>query len=120
MTAVLVFLGGMLGAPVRYSIDKVVQSRHDTLFPWGTLTVNVVGSAILGGLTAASLGTSWGALAGVGFCGALTTYSTFGYETMRLIELRAYGYALANVFVSLAAGLGAAILGSAATQWMVA
>ncbi|MFH5230386.1 fluoride efflux transporter FluC [Antrihabitans spumae] len=119
MTAALVVVGAMVGAPVRYLIDKEVQARRDTLFPWGTLTVNLIGSAILGGLVGAGVTSSVMALAGIGFCGALTTYSTFGYETVRLIEARAYRLALANVTVSLAAGLAAAIAGSAATKWLL-
>jgi fluoride exporter len=120
MTALLVLLGGMVGAPVRYLIDRAVKARRDSLMPWGTLTVNIVGSAILGGLMGASVGSPVAALIGTGFCGALTTYSTFGYETWRLIDGGSYVYALANVAVSLVAGVGAAISGSAATQWVLA
>lgn len=114
----LVFVGAMVGAPARYLIDRAVSSRHDTGFPWGTLTVNVIGSAILGGLVGASASGTVSAVLGTGFCGALTTYSTFGYETWRLAEDGSYLYATANVLGSLAAGLTAAVLGSAATQWV--
>ncbi len=112
MTAVLVFLGAAVGAPLRYLTDRLVQSRHDSLFPWGTLTVNVVGSIVLGVLAGAGTAVPHGVLAlvGVGFCGALTTYSTFGYETLRLAEQKAYFYAVVNVVVTLVAGLGAAVL----------
>ncbi|KAA0024089.1 fluoride efflux transporter CrcB [Antrihabitans cavernicola] len=120
MSALLVFLGAMVGAPARYLVDRTVQRRHDTVFPWGTLTVNVIGSAILGGSSAAAVNPAMMSLLGVGFCGALTTYSTFGYETVRLIENRAYLYASANVLVSVASGLGAAIAAYAAMQWILA
>lgn len=50
----LVIAGAMIGAPLRYLTDRTVQSRHDTLFPWGTFTVNVVGCLILGLLTGAA------------------------------------------------------------------
>lgn len=115
MTAALVFLGAMVGAPLRYLADRAVQSRHDTLFPWGTLTVNVLGSLVLGGLTAAGsvLPPAVSAVAGVGFCGALTTYSTFGYETLRLAQDEAYFYAALNAVVSVLASVGAALLGRA-------
>jgi CrcB protein len=117
MTPVLVILGAMIGAPARYLTDRYVQARHDTVFPWGTFTVNVVGSFILGLLTAAAsqhgLPKPAVAFAGTGFCGALTTYSTFSYETVRLLEDRNQFYALANVVASIIAGLGAAVCGVA-------
>jgi CrcB protein len=110
-----VVLGAMVGAPARYLTDLVVQSRHGSELPWGTVTVNVAGSLVLG-VTAGALtgggGDHWLLLlVGTGFCGALTTYSTFGYETLRLTEERAGFEAVANVVASLAAGLGAAALG---------
>jgi CrcB protein len=113
MTAVLVFVGAMVGAPLRYLTDRTVQVRHDTLFPWGTLSVNAAGCLILGSLAGAGLSLSahWLALLGTGLCGALTTYSTFSYETYKLVEQRTYFYAAMNVIVSVIAGLGAALLG---------
>jgi len=111
VTAALVFLGAMVGAPLRYLADRAVQARHDSVFPWGTLSVNVSGCLILGGLTGAALPSPVLSLLGTGFCGALTTYSTFGYETVRLLEQRSYFYATVNVVVSVIAGLGAALLG---------
>jgi CrcB protein len=113
VTALLVVLGAMVGAPLRYLTDRAVQSRHDSVFPWGTCAVNLAGCLVLGGLAGAgsALPTPLLALLGTGFCGALTTYSTFSYETVRLIEQRAYFYATVNVVVSLVAGLGAVLLG---------
>jgi CrcB protein len=120
MTVILVFAGAVLGAPLRYLTDRAVQIRHDTLFPWGTVTVNVAGCLILGALTGAgpALPAPLLALLGTGFCGALTTYSTFSYENLRLIEQRAYFYAAANVLVSVVAGLGAVLLGDATVHAM--
>lgn len=115
MTLLLIALGAGIGAPLRYLTDRAVQSRHDSLFPWGTFSVNVVGSLILGTLAGgASTGAVPGsamALLGTGMCGALTTYSTFGYETLRLTEDGARIYAALNSAVSVVAGLGAAFLG---------
>ena len=113
MTVLLVIVGAMVGAPLRYLTDRAVQSRHDSVFPWGTLAVNLSGCLVLGALAGAgtALPTPLLTLLGTGFCGALTTYSTFSYETVRLVEQRAYFYAAANVLVSLFAGLGAVLLG---------
>jgi CrcB protein len=110
MTAVLVFLGAAVGAPLRYLTDRLVQSRHDSLFPWGTFIVNVAGCLILGAITGAAMPSPVFAVVGTGFCGALTTYSTFSYETLRLAERKAYFYAAMNVVVSVLAGLGAALI----------
>ncbi|MEU7635267.1 fluoride efflux transporter CrcB [Streptomyces sp. NPDC039016] len=117
MNWLLVIAGAAVGAPLRYLTDRAVQKRHDTVFPWGTFTVNVAGCLILGALTAA---TTRGAapnslqlLLGTGLCGALTTYSTFSYETMRLAESGALRYAAANVAGSIVAGLAAAFAGGA-------
>jgi CrcB protein len=111
--ALMVALGAAVGAPARYLTDRAVQSRHDTLFPWGTLAVNVVASLLLGGLLGAGehLDPAGLALVGTGFCGALSTFSTLSFETLRLWQDRARFYAVANVVVSLVAGLGAATLG---------
>jgi fluoride exporter len=115
VTVLLVALGAAVGAPLRYLVDRAVQSRHGSVFPWGTFVVNVAGSLVLGVLAGGSAANavpgSAMALLGTGFCGALTTYSTFGYETVRLLEERAGLYALLNGVASVAAGLGAAYLG---------
>jgi len=115
MTVVLVLLGGAVGAPVRYLTDVLVQSRHDSILPWGTLAVNVVGSFVLGvvGAAVAVAGApGWVmTLLGTGFCGALTTFSTFGFETVRLVEEGSLLDALVNVLASLVAGLVAVAAG---------
>jgi CrcB protein len=112
-----VCLGAAVGAPARYLTDRAVQARHDTPFPWGTFTVNVAGSLVLGVLVGAAahhdLPPELVAGLGTGFCGALTTYSTFGYETVRLASAGARLFAALNVVASLAAGFGAAALGYA-------
>lgn len=113
MTALLIALGALAGAPTRYLTDRAVQARHDSVFPWGTLTVNVVASLILGLVTGASGSVDPRAVAliGTGFCGTLSTYSTFSYESMKLTAGGARFYSIANVVLSLVAGIGAASFG---------
>ncbi|MFC9926524.1 fluoride efflux transporter CrcB [Streptomyces sp. NPDC127190] len=115
MNWLLVIGGAVIGAPLRYLTDRAVQARHDSVFPWGTFLVNVVGCLVLGLVTGA---VSAGAasphlrlLLGTGLCGALTTYSTFSYETLRLAEAGSGRYAAVNVVASLLAGLTAAFTG---------
>ncbi|MFJ6621143.1 fluoride efflux transporter CrcB [Kitasatospora sp. NPDC091335] len=116
MNWLLVVAGAAVGAPLRYLTDRAVQSRHDSVFPWGTFTVNVAGCLILGLVTGAvasgAASSKVQLLLGTGLCGALTTYSTFSYETLRLAETGAGRYALANVAGSVAAGLAAVYAGA--------
>jgi CrcB protein len=122
VTALFVFAGAIIGAPLRYLADRFVQARHRGLFPWGTFTVNLVGCLVLGGLSGAgsALPATASLLVGTGFCGALTTYSTFAYETVRLLEKRAYLSALGNAALSVVAGVGAAALGYVVVKALVA
>lgn len=117
MTLLLIVAGAAIGAPLRYFTDRVIQTRHDSVFPWGTLTVNVVGSLVfgvlVGGAQVGGLPAEVITFAGTGFCGALTTYSTFGYETARLAAEGSFLYAGLNMIISVGAGLGAAFLGVA-------
>lgn len=113
--ALLVALGAMVGAPLRYITDHMVQNRHDTRFPWGTFSVNSTASFVLGVVTAgaARFGPEVTTLVGAGFCGALSTYSTFSYETLRMLEDGARVQAVLNVMGSVVAGLGSAVTGLA-------
>ncbi|MFB8247016.1 fluoride efflux transporter CrcB [Streptomyces sp. NPDC055952] len=111
MNWLLVVCGAMVGAPLRYLTDRMVQARHDSVFPWGTFTVNITGCLLLGLLTGA--GAQLQLLLGTGLCGALTTYSTFSYETLRLAESGARLQAALNVAASVVAGVAAAFAGAA-------
>lgn len=119
----VVAAGAAAGAVARYTIDQFVQRRSDSVLPWGTLTVNVVGSLVFGFLAAGTAAGAVPALAvlavGTGLCGALTTFSTFSYETLRLAESGARAHALLNIAVTVLAGLGAAFLGwtAASAVW---
>jgi CrcB protein len=113
----LVFLGGTIGAPARYLLDRAVQRRHESVFPWGTLAVNLTGCLVLGLLTGAaqSLPKDLVVFAGTGVCGAFTTFSTFSFETTRLLEEGSLLEAGLNAFVSLLFGVAAAAAGYALT-----
>jgi fluoride exporter len=115
LTLVLVMLGAAVGAPSRWLLDQAIQTRRESAFPLGTWTINVTGSLLLGIiLGAAAFGPGSPelvALAGTGFCGGFTTYSTFGFETVRLAEDGSFVEAGINIASSLAGGLAAAVAG---------
>jgi fluoride exporter len=113
----VVALGGLIGAPSRYLLDRAVSTRIESDLPWGTFTINITGSLLLGFLTGLSINGNLPLidkdLLGTGFCGAYTTFSTFTYETVRLLEDGRVLDAVANVGAGLAAGLAAAAAGIA-------
>ncbi len=108
--ALLVALGAAVGAPARYLLDRAVQRRYPG--PWGTVTVNVLGSFVLGVLAGTASG-PWQLLAGTGFCGALTTYSTFAHETVRRADAGETRRAVLEALAGITAGVLAAALGLA-------
>lgn len=113
MTALLVLLGGAAGAVGRYLADRAVQRHLGSRWPFGTLAVNLAGCLVLGLITGAASGLpAWVAsLVGVGFTGALTTYSTFSYEAIALVRERRPVAAVGYLGLSLALGLTLAWLG---------
>jgi fluoride exporter len=114
MSWLLVLVGGAVGAPVRYLVDRSIATRTRSVLPVGTLVVNVVGCFVLGCLVGAS-SENVRLLVGTGFCGGLTTFSTFGYETSRLVSEGSDRAALANVVLSVGLGLTVAALGVSLT-----
>ena len=117
MLIALLVLGGAIGAPARYLVDGVVQSRSRGVAPWGTFVINVSGSFVLGVVTGAVLYHGLGPLPktalGTGFFGAYTTFSSFSYETVRLLEEGSVATASLNAIASVVIGLAAAALGIA-------
>lgn len=87
----LVFIGGGLGSVVRFLIGKEILARYTTVFPWATLGVNILASFVLGLMIATFSkkpdGMQWLLLlVGTGFCGGLSTFSTFSYENFSLLQ----------------------------------
>jgi fluoride exporter len=117
-TTVLVWVGVMLiggiGSVTRFLVDRAVARRVARSFPFGTLTVNITGAALLGFLGGLALSKDAALLTGTAFVGAYTTFSTWMLETQRLGEERQTWAAVANIVVSVVLGLAAAFLG----QWL--
>ena len=117
MLALAVALVAAVGASCRYLVDQFIQHQHDSVFPWGTFAINVVGSFVLGLVTGSvahhGLSTTAAAIVGAGFCAGFTTFSTWMWETLALSETGALLEATLNIFGSLAAGLAAAAAGFA-------
>lgn len=116
-------LGGFLGANARYLLGGYIAERYGAAFPLGTFVINVTGSFILGFFMAFAQERPWVApsarlMFAVGFVGAYTTFSTFEYETMRLIEERELLLATLNVFGSLLTGALAVFAGIVLGEWV--
>ena len=115
MTMLAIFVGAGLGGLARYGISEWIQDSAGAAFPWGTLLINVSGSLLLTFVYAVLEGTAaapeWRAFLGIGLLGGYTTFSTFSYETVRLIQDGDWSRAGLYVGVSVFASLGAAIIG---------
>jgi CrcB protein len=109
-------LGGALGSGARYLAVAGVQARWGTAFPWGTLSVNLLGSFLLGlllpiGLRGTALGPTATIALSVGVLGGFTTYSSFSLETLTLLQRGAPVAAFGNVAGTVLACLAASWLG---------
>jgi CrcB protein len=110
MTLAALAMAGALGALARYGVSEAALRWLPAGFPYGTLLVNLAGCFLLGALTELTLGKGllapeWRTVVGTGFLGAFTTFSTFGVETFRAIEVGEWAVAAANVGVNVVAGL---------------
>jgi CrcB protein len=110
-------IAGAAGAVLRYLVDRYVHGRVESDFPYGTLIINVSGSLVLGFLTGSALhhglSATWVTVIGTGLMGAYTTFSTFSYDTFRLLGSDGAAAALTNTLVSVVVGLAAAAAGLA-------
>jgi fluoride exporter len=112
----LVFVGGGIGSMVRLAVGTLFVRTFGATWPFGTLFINVTGSFIIGlFLTLAGerlgLAPAWRYFVATGLLGGYTTFSSFEYETQRLVELGTPGYAILYVAISVAIGFAAAFAG---------
>lgn len=106
IAVLLVAAGGAVGAALRHAVVTRVGPFA------GLLAVNVGGSLLLGVLTGAAVASPWSPLLGAGFCGALTTYSAFALETLRMPRRRAAGNVVASVAGTVLAAVAGVALGT--------
>ncbi len=107
-------VGGFFGAISRFLISSYIQKLSSSLFPFGTLSVNVIGSFLIGFLIVYFeniINPTQKALLITGFLGALTTFSTFSYETVTMIQNSLYYRALINILLNVLLSIGATIGG---------
>lgn len=107
---IMVFTGGGFGALVRYVLAGWVQESSGNGFPWGTMAVNVIGSLLIGLVMSLSSRTLWitpqmRLLLATGFLGGFTTFSTFSYETLSLIQDGEMAFASFNIICTVTACL---------------
>ncbi len=114
-TVLIVGVGGFLGANLRYWLGGWLADRLGPTFPYETMVINVVGSFLLGVFMTLALHFTWAPewrqLIAIGFLGSFTTFSTYEYESFRLIQEGLWLWASLNLLGSLALGLIAVILG---------
>ena len=121
---ILICVGGAIGTALRYLTVGAVVRWLGVEFPYGTLIVNVVGSFLIGliqevALTSVLISEPTRLFLTVGIMGGLTTYSSFSYDTLHLMQTGAWGYAWVYVLVTTAVCLGVCLLGIALGRALV-
>ena len=116
-------LGGFLGANARYIVALWAAGRWGTGFPYGTLIANVAGCFLIGFFL--TLATEWLTIptevrlfVAVGFLGGFTTFSSFGFETLQLVEQSRWGAAALNIFADVVLGLIGVVTGIFLARWL--
>jgi len=116
-------LGGFLGANARYIVALWAAGRWGTGFPYGTLIANVVGCFLIGFFL--TLATEWLTIptevrlfVAVGFLGGFTTFSSFGFETLQLVEQSRWGTAALNIIADVVLGLIGVVTGIFLARWL--
>ncbi len=109
-------IGGFLGSILRYAVGKSIDGKLNASFPWGTLTVNVIGSFIIGfvyvlAIRKVGITENWRLFIGAGFCGGFTTFSAFAWENVNLLDQKLIGTSLLYIISSIMLGLLAIVAG---------
>lgn len=123
MNYLMVALGGICGSLARYLVADFVSKINDTIFPYGTLVVNVTGAFILGLLGTLfveklAIDPNWRIMITTGLLGSFTTFSTLEFETLKLWQDGMVSFALLNALGSIAAGFAAVWLGFVVAQYL--
>jgi CrcB protein len=122
-TALLIGLGGFVGANLRYWLGGWIAQKIGVLFPIETMLINISGSFLLGLFMTLALHYTWSPewrqVVAIGFIGSFTTYSTYEYESLRLLQEGAWVKAGLNLFGSLMLGLIAVFLGVALGRLLI-
>lgn len=123
MQIILLAIFGGLGALSRYGVQGLVQEQSAATFPTGTLAVNLLGCLLMGGFNRLALEhlwfpPEWRIALGIGFLGAFTTFSTFGFETFRMLEDGDWAHATLYVSLSVVGGLIGVMVGSKLVEFI--
>ncbi len=115
--------GGFLGSILRYTVGKSIDGKFNSSFPWGTLTINVVGSFIIGfiyilAMRKAGITENWRLFLGAGFCGGFTTFSAFAWENVNLLDQKLIGTSLIYISASIILGLLAVVAGGWVSRFL--
>ncbi len=115
-TVIVLAVAGVLGTLSRYGLGGLVQKYNGTSFPFGTMIINIIGCFLIGLIMQIALNTdiispTTRTALTIGFLGAFTTFSTFSYETVKLIEDSALLPAALNIALNVGVGLAATFLG---------
>lgn len=120
MNALAVFIGGGLGAVLRWLIGRASMAMFGTAFPWGTMAVNIIGSFLIGlsvgAFSAFGTGQTMRLFLVTGFLGGFTTFSAFSLDALTLWERGQHGVAVAYVLTSVLLSLAAIVAGMLASR----
>jgi CrcB protein len=124
MTLLGIALAGALGTVCRYAMTGWMHRWLGPAFPWGTLSVNLAGCLLLGLLLELARHTGWvpaefRTIAGIGFLGGFTTFSTFGVETFRAMESGDWAGGGLNILFNVVGGLTLVAVGIGMARWLV-